>query len=75
MLGLNVWVEQSWHDERISWEPAEFGEINKLTIATEHIFVPDIVLYNKFNKYNAMCQLFAVPAISRVDSSRQICTS
>ncbi|EJD73859.1 nicotinic acetylcholine receptor subunit type G [Loa loa] len=32
VLTVNVWVEQSWRDERIHWNPAEFGNISKLTV-------------------------------------------
>uniref|UniRef100_A0A915Q741 Neurotransmitter-gated ion-channel ligand-binding domain-containing protein n=1 Tax=Setaria digitata TaxID=48799 RepID=A0A915Q741_9BILA len=34
VLTLNVWVEQSWRDERIRWDPIEFGNISKLTLGT-----------------------------------------
>lgn len=47
MLALNVWVEQSWIDERIQWDPATFGNISKLTVPTTYVWTPDIVLYNK----------------------------
>ncbi|KIH59695.1 hypothetical protein ANCDUO_10062 [Ancylostoma duodenale] len=47
VLALNVWVEQSWHDERIRWNPQEFGNLSKLTLATRYLWTPDIVLYNK----------------------------
>uniref|UniRef100_A0A0M3IBF5 Neur_chan_LBD domain-containing protein n=1 Tax=Ascaris lumbricoides TaxID=6252 RepID=A0A0M3IBF5_ASCLU len=36
VLALNIWVEQSWHDERIHWDPSEFGNISKLTVAIRY---------------------------------------
>lgn len=47
VLTLNVWVEQTWRDERISWDPQDYGNISKLTVGTQHLWIPDIVLYNK----------------------------
>ncbi|EJW76779.1 hypothetical protein WUBG_12311 [Wuchereria bancrofti] len=47
VLTLNVWVEQNWHDERIRWNPIEFGNISKLTVGKKYLWTPDIVLYNK----------------------------
>ncbi|VDN05206.1 unnamed protein product [Thelazia callipaeda] len=49
VLALNVWVEQNWHDERIQWDPTEFGNISKLTLGTQYLWTPDIVLYNNTN--------------------------
>uniref|UniRef100_A0AC34RNG9 Neurotransmitter-gated ion-channel ligand-binding domain-containing protein n=1 Tax=Panagrolaimus sp. JU765 TaxID=591449 RepID=A0AC34RNG9_9BILA len=42
VLALNVWVEQSWNDERIRWEPEEFGNISKLTVGANYVWRPDI---------------------------------
>ncbi|MFH4978614.1 hypothetical protein AB6A40_005323 [Gnathostoma spinigerum] len=46
VLTLNAWVEQYWKDERISWNPADYGNITKLTVGKQHVWTPDIVLYN-----------------------------
>ncbi|CAJ0599047.1 unnamed protein product [Cylicocyclus nassatus] len=52
VLALNAWVEQSWHDERIRWEPSEFGNLSKLTLATTYVWTPDIVLYNNARDFS-----------------------
>ncbi|EYC38340.1 hypothetical protein Y032_0724g1854 [Ancylostoma ceylanicum] len=52
VLALNVWVEQSWHDERIRWNPREFGNLSKLTLATRYLWTPDIVLYNNARDFS-----------------------
>nr|AKR16141.1 nicotinic acetylcholine receptor non-alpha subunit 27 [Parascaris equorum] len=52
VLALNIWVEQSWHDERIHWDPAEFGNISKLTVAIRYVWTPDIVLYNNARDFS-----------------------
>ncbi|VDM81463.1 unnamed protein product [Strongylus vulgaris] len=52
VLALNAWVEQSWHDERIRWEPCQFGNLSKLTIGTTYLWTPDIVLYNNARDFS-----------------------
>lgn len=38
---------QHWVDYRLSWDPAEYEGIDKLRIPSRHVWLPDIVLYNK----------------------------
>ncbi|KAK0428205.1 hypothetical protein QR680_010672 [Steinernema hermaphroditum] len=52
VLALNVWVEQSWRDERITWNPEQYGNISKLTLPTEYVWKPDIVLYNNARDFS-----------------------
>ncbi|VDN55126.1 unnamed protein product [Dracunculus medinensis] len=52
VLTLNVWVEQTWRDERISWDPQDYGNISKLTVGTQHLWIPDIVLYNNARDFS-----------------------
>ncbi|VBB28038.1 unnamed protein product [Acanthocheilonema viteae] len=52
VLTLNVWVEQSWRDERIRWDPIEFGNISKLTVGKKYLWTPDIVLYNNARDFS-----------------------
>uniref|UniRef100_A0AC34GSI7 Uncharacterized protein n=1 Tax=Panagrolaimus sp. ES5 TaxID=591445 RepID=A0AC34GSI7_9BILA len=52
VLELNVWVEQSWNDERVFWEPEEYGNISKLTVGADYIWKPDIVLYNNARDFS-----------------------
>ncbi|MCP9264085.1 Nicotinic acetylcholine receptor non-alpha subunit 27 [Dirofilaria immitis] len=52
VLTLNVWVEQIWRDERIRWDPVEFGNISKLTVGKKYLWTPDIVLYNNARDFS-----------------------
>ncbi|TKR78147.1 hypothetical protein L596_019002 [Steinernema carpocapsae] len=52
VLALNVWVEQSWRDERITWDPEGYGNISKLTLPTQYVWTPDIVLYNNARDFS-----------------------
>lgn len=39
---------QEWNDYRLTWDPDEYDGIQKLRIPSHHIWLPDIVLYNKY---------------------------
>ncbi|XP_067005952.1 acetylcholine receptor subunit beta-like 2 isoform X2 [Anabrus simplex] len=46
VMTTNVWVEQKWVDYKLSWNPEEYGGVEMLYVPSEHIWLPDIVLYN-----------------------------
>ena len=38
---------QFWFDYKLVWDPAEYGGVQQLHVPSDHIWRPDIVLYNK----------------------------
>ncbi|XP_049938330.1 acetylcholine receptor subunit beta-like 2 [Schistocerca serialis cubense] len=46
VMTTNVWVEQKWVDYKLRWNPEEYGGVEMLYVPSEHIWLPDIVLYN-----------------------------
>lgn len=40
-------ILQEWKDERLHWEPKFYGDVEKLYVPSDAIWIPDIVLYNK----------------------------
>lgn len=38
---------QYWYDYKLQWEPSEYGEVSMLHVPSDHIWRPDISLYNK----------------------------
>ena len=40
-------VIQMWKDHKFVWDPTEYGGVEQLYVPAEHIWLPDIVLYNK----------------------------
>ncbi|XP_037082769.1 acetylcholine receptor subunit alpha-like 1 [Pollicipes pollicipes] len=46
IMTTNVWVEQEWNDYKLAWDPSEYGGVQTLHVPSEHIWLPDIVLYN-----------------------------
>ncbi|KAI9580262.1 acetylcholine receptor subunit alpha-like 2 isoform X1 [Glossina fuscipes] len=46
ILTTNVWLEHEWQDHKFKWDPSEYGGVTELYVPSEHIWLPDIVLYN-----------------------------
>ena len=46
-MTTNLWVEQFWRDYKLMWDPEEYGGVKSLHVPADHIWRPDIVLYNK----------------------------
>ncbi|XP_020279823.1 acetylcholine receptor subunit alpha-like isoform X5 [Pseudomyrmex gracilis] len=55
IMTTNLWVEQSWYDYKLRWEPKEYGGVQMLHVPSDHIWRPDIVLYNKNEKFYTCC--------------------
>ncbi|KPM03606.1 acetylcholine receptor subunit alpha-like protein 1-like protein 2, partial [Sarcoptes scabiei] len=46
IMTTNVWVTQEWYDNKLKWDPEEYGGVLQLYVPSEQIWLPDIVLYN-----------------------------
>jgi len=46
VMTTNVWVEQKWLDYKLKWNPDEYGGVEMLYVPSQHIWLPDIVLFN-----------------------------
>jgi len=46
IMTTNLWVEQFWQDYKLKWNPEEYGGVTMLHVPSDHIWRPDIVLYN-----------------------------
>jgi len=46
IMTTNLWVEQYWYDYKLQWDPSEYGGVDMLHVPSDHIWRPDIVLYN-----------------------------
>ncbi|KAK1896097.1 Neuronal acetylcholine receptor subunit beta-2 [Dissostichus eleginoides] len=47
VMTTNVWLTQEWQDYRLTWIPEEFDGMLKVRLPSKHIWLPDVVLYNK----------------------------
>ncbi|KAM3721989.1 Acetylcholine receptor [Dirofilaria immitis] len=46
IMTTNVWLQHTWTDIKLKWNPEEYGGVNVLYIPSDMIWIPDIVLYN-----------------------------
>lgn len=44
---VELFCLQSWFDYKLRWDPKEYGGVQMLHVPSDHIWRPDIVLYNK----------------------------
>ncbi|CAG9791045.1 unnamed protein product [Diatraea saccharalis] len=42
----NTSSHHEWEDHKFKWDPLEYGGVKELYVPSEHIWLPDIVLYN-----------------------------
>ena len=54
-MTTNMWVEQEWSDYKLQWDPDEYGGVKTLHVPSENIWLPDIVLYNKYQVFLSRC--------------------
>ncbi|RWS21748.1 acetylcholine receptor subunit beta-like 2 [Leptotrombidium deliense] len=43
----NKITASEWWDNKLQWDPGEYGGVETLYVPAEEIWLPDIVLYNK----------------------------
>jgi len=53
IMTTNMWVEQEWMDYKLKWDPNDYGGVKTLHVPSENIWLPDIVLYNKYYYYSS----------------------
>nr|AXS78312.1 Nicotinic acetylcholine receptor subunit alpha-type 63 [Anisakis simplex]AXS78315.1 Acetylcholine receptor subunit alpha-type unc-63 [Anisakis simplex] len=46
IMTTNVWLQHSWMDYKLKWNPADYGGVDVLYVPSDMIWLPDIVLYN-----------------------------
>uniref|UniRef100_A0A6Q2XQK6 Neuronal acetylcholine receptor subunit alpha-7 n=1 Tax=Esox lucius TaxID=8010 RepID=A0A6Q2XQK6_ESOLU len=46
VLMTNAWLQLYWTDTYLSWNPDNFPGVQNLRFPSDHIWVPDILLYN-----------------------------
>ena len=39
---------KEWHDNNLHWQPLEYGGVDRLYVPSHLLWLPDIVLYNKY---------------------------
>nr|XP_042088752.1 5-hydroxytryptamine receptor 3A [Ovis aries] len=59
VLTTYIWYRQYWTDEFLQWNPEDFDNITKLSIPTDSIWVPDILI----NELLEPCPVGAAPPL------------
>lgn len=70
MLHVHVWMRMSWVDERLRWDPADYGDVRSLKlfagghgdVLNSDIWLPDVLPYNAVN---------GLASLERADASVQ----
>lgn len=47
VMTTSVWLVQKWFDCNLKWNPKDYGGLEVLYVPSDHIWLPDIVLFNK----------------------------
>ncbi|XP_044749478.1 neuronal acetylcholine receptor subunit alpha-5-like [Coccinella septempunctata] len=45
-LTVYTWVRMTWTDEKLKWNPKDYGEVDVVRLADHEIWQPDLFLYN-----------------------------
>jgi len=53
----SVCLSQEWLDYKLIWNPDLYNGVDRLYVPAEKIWLPDIVLYNKYVNFISNCQL------------------
>lgn len=46
VMKTNVWLQMYWNDYQLQWDVKDYGDIKSIRIRPEHIWTPDVVLFN-----------------------------
>lgn len=48
LMTTNVWLKQEWIDVKLRWNPEDYAGITSIRVPSDSIWIPDIVLYDKW---------------------------
>lgn len=51
-------VVQEWIDYKLRWNPDKYGGITSIRVPSENLWLPDIVLYEKYSRCYLQLSLF-----------------
>lgn len=58
IMTTNLWVEQSWYDYKLVWDPREYGGVEMLHVPSDHIWRPDIVVSKLYKTLDFIRNIF-----------------
>uniref|UniRef100_A0A914CVZ2 Neurotransmitter-gated ion-channel ligand-binding domain-containing protein n=1 Tax=Acrobeloides nanus TaxID=290746 RepID=A0A914CVZ2_9BILA len=48
IMQTNVWPTMRWYDYQMKWDPRLYGHIKTIRVPPDRVWLPDIVLFNKY---------------------------
>jgi len=64
VLTTTGWAMSMWTDNRLTWDPAKFGDQDRIRIAATEVWLPDMTLYNLVAPTTLMVQGLSVVVFS-----------
>ena len=59
VLDLKLWLRIMWKDERLAWNPEEYGGVKQLNVPSDKVWMPDVVCFNGLScSPNAPAKIF-----------------
>ncbi|KAE9551715.1 hypothetical protein FO519_005079 [Halicephalobus sp. NKZ332] len=46
ILNLVLWTQFKWHDYKMVWNPAEYGNVTEIRLPHDQLWKPDVILFN-----------------------------
>lgn len=56
-LKLKIWVRLNWTDCNLQWNPSDFNDLDRIYVNYDHIWTPDITLYEGISEFGSMPQV------------------
>ncbi|XP_072764597.1 uncharacterized protein [Anoplolepis gracilipes] len=47
LFELHAWIGMAWRDSHLTWDPAQYDNINSIYVTSDEIWVPDILIHNE----------------------------
>lgn len=47
-MQTNVWLTMKWKDFQLRWDPIHYSNIKTIRVPPDKVWLPDIVLFNKY---------------------------
>ncbi|XP_062262508.1 5-hydroxytryptamine receptor 3B [Platichthys flesus] len=48
-ITISIWYRQTWTDEFLVWDPEEFDGINEISLSSDAIWIPDVIVSEFLN--------------------------
>ena len=53
-MTLFLWQRQTWYDDFLSWNPADFGDLRQIFVSPTDIWLPDIIFQNSLDEMDEL---------------------